>query len=137
VPLSYQYYYPEEFMSDPYAGNPFYELKKLEMKILSENRAVVTKARIERLRKLAKKCRRHNPDAEESICYHGALALIHEADGTLEQAIRHREQEIAKIRRLHELELLHPTGGFALQNYRKKDLKDRERRLKALRARKT
>ena len=122
---------------NPFSGNPFYELKKVEMKILSASGADINKRRIERLRTLAKQCRRRNPDAEESICYHGALALIHEADGSLEQAIKHREEEIAKIRRLHELELLNPTGGYALQNYGKKDLKDRERRLKALYARKT
>ena len=115
-------------------SNPFYELKKVEMEILSKRRA--NKARIERLRTLAKKCRQGNPDAEECICYQGALALIHEADGSLTQAIRHREQEIAKIRRLHELELLNPTGGYALKNYRKKDLNERERRLRALYERK-
>ncbi len=116
-------------------SNPFSELKELEIEILSKRH--VNKARIERLRTLAKKCRRGNPAAEESICYHGALALIHEADGSVTKAIRHREEEIAKICRLHELELEKPTGGDALQNYRRKDLKDRERRLKALYARKT
>src|SRR5687768_13374756 len=115
-------------------SNSFAELKELEMEILSKRR--VDKARIERLRTLAKKCRRGNPDAEECICYHGALALIHEADGSLMEAIRHREEEIAKIRRLHELELENPTGGYGIQNYRKRDLKDREQRLKALYARK-
>ena len=120
-------------MNNPFAGNPFYELKKVEMEVLSSSRAGINKRRIERLRTLAKRCRRGNPDAEEAICYHGALALIHEADGALKQAIKHREEEIAKIRRLHELE----TSRYALQNYGKKDLKDRERRLKALYARKT
>ena len=115
-------------------SNPFAELKELELQILSKRR--VNKASIEWLRALAKKCPRVNPDAEAGICYHGALALIYEADGSLTEAIRHRELEIAKIRRLHELELENPTGGYALQNYRKKDLKDRERRLKALYARK-
>ena len=122
---------------NPFSGNPFYELKKVEMKILSASGAKINRRRIERLRTLAKQCRRHNPDAEESVCYHGALALIHEAEGSFEQAIKHREEEIARIRRLHELELLNPTGGYALQNYGKKDLKDRERRLEALYARKT
>ena len=115
-------------------SNPFSELKELEMEILSKRR--VNKARIERLRTLAKKCRQGNPDAEECICYHGALALIHEADGSLTKAIRHREEEIAMIHRLHRLELLNSTGDYALQNYRKKDLKDRERRLKILYVRK-
>jgi hypothetical protein len=123
-------------MRSPFSDNPFYELQKVEMEILSRSGARMNKRRIERLRTLAKRCRRRNPDAEESICYHGALALIFEADGSLKKAIKHREEEIAKIRRLHELELLHPTGGYALQNYGKKDLKDRERRLKALYARK-
>jgi len=125
------------FMSNPFAGNPFAKLKELELKILSAGATRANKARIERLRALAKKCRRGNPDVEEAICYHGALALINEADGSIEKAIKHREQEIAKIRRLHELETINPTGGYALQNYRKKDLRDRERRLKALYARKT
>ena len=107
------------------------------MVILSRGDAEVSKRRIERLRILAKECRRRNPDAKEAICYHGALALIHEADGALKQATKQREVEIAKIRRLHELKLLNPTRGYALQNYRKKDLKDRERRLKALYARNT
>jgi hypothetical protein len=123
-------------MSNPFAGNPFAKLKELELKILSAGAARQNKARIERLRALAKQCRRGNPDAEEAICYHGALALIYEADGSLELAIKHREQEIAKIRRLHELEVLNPTG-YALQNYGKKDLRDRERRLKGLYARRT
>ena len=122
-----------DYMSYPFAGNPFYELKKVEMEILSRSGAGINKRRIERLRTLAKRCRRGNPDAEKAICYHGALALIHEADGALKQAIKHREEEIAKIHRLHELE----TSRYALQNYGKKDLKDRERRLKALYARKT
>src|SRR5690349_17631471 len=98
-------------------SNPFADLKELEFEILSKSR--FNKAKIERLRKLVKKCRRGNPDAEHSICYHGALALIHEADGSLTKAIRHREQEIAKIHRLYELELENPTGGRALKNYRK------------------
>jgi hypothetical protein len=115
-------------------SNPFADLKALEMVVLSARS--VNKARIEKLRTLAKKCGRGNPDAEECICYHGALALIYEADGSVTKAIEHREKEIAKIRRLHELELENPTGGYALQNYRKKDLKDRERRLKGLYARK-
>ena len=111
-------------------SNPFADLKELEQEILVKRR--VDKAKIEQLRTLVEKCRRSNPDAEECICYHGALALIHEADGSLTKAIRHREEEIAKIHRLYELELINPTGGYALQNYRKKDLKDREQRLKAL-----
>jgi hypothetical protein len=120
------------FMSNPFAGTPFAELSELELKILSTGAARANKARIERLRALAKKCRRGNPDAEMAICYHGALALIYEADASIEKAIKHREIEIAKIRRLHELEVINPTGGYALQNYRKKDLRDRERRLKRL-----
>jgi hypothetical protein len=123
--------------SNPFAGNPFYKLKQLELKILSAGAAKPTKAQIERLRALAKKCRRGNPDAEEAICYNGALALNYEADGSIEKAIRHREIEIAKIRRLHELEVLNPTGGYSLQKYWKEDLKDRERRLKSLYARRT
>src|SRR4051812_17978937 len=120
-------------MSNPFSGNPFYELKQLETKVFAARR--LNKARIERLRALAKRCRRGNPEAEESICYHGALAIIHEADGSIEKAIKHREKEIAKIRRLHNLELDQPTGGYAVRNYRTKDLKNRERRLKALYAR--
>jgi len=120
-------------MSNPFAGNPFAELKELELKILSAGAARGNKARIERLRALSKKCRRRNPDAEEAICYHGARALIHEADGSIKKAIKHREMEIAKIRRLHELA---PNDRYALQNYRKKDLRDRERRLKRLYVRK-
>src|SRR5438105_2565178 len=74
-----------DFMSSPFSGNPFYELKKVEMEILSRSGARTNKRRIERLRTLAKRCRRRNPDAEECICYHGALALIYEADGSLKK----------------------------------------------------
>src|SRR5438445_7549830 len=37
-----------------------------------------------------------------------------------------------KIRRIHEMELLNPTGLYVLQSYGKKDMTDSERRLKAL-----
>jgi hypothetical protein len=114
---------------------PWAKLKELEVEILSQGDAIV-ESRIKKLCTLVEQCRR-DPDADESICYHGALALIYQADGSLEQAIRHREEEIAKIRRLHELELQNPTGGYALQNYGEQDLEDRQRRLKALYARKS
>ena len=39
---------------NPFPGNPFYELKKVEMKILSASGAEINKRRIERLRTLAK-----------------------------------------------------------------------------------
>jgi hypothetical protein len=129
--------YVGAFMSNPFAGNPFAKLKELELKILAVRDVQASKARIERLRRLAGRCRRANPDAEEAVCYHGALALIYEADGRIEKAIKHREVEIAKIRRLHELAALNPNDRYALQTYRKKDLRDRERWLKRLYVRRT
>ena len=114
---------------------PWRKLKDLELEILSQSDAAVSKRRIKLLRSLVEECQ-GAPDAEASICYHGALALIYEAEGSLEQAIRHREEEIAKISRLHELELQNPTGAYGLQNYGEKDLEDRKRRLMALYARK-
>lgn len=113
---------------------PWSKLKAREIEILALPSVGADMKRIDSLRALIDDCR-HDPNAESSICYHGALALIYEADSEFEKAIRHREEEIAKIHHLHELELQNPTGGYALQNYGISDLADRERRLKDLYAR--
>ena len=64
------------------------------------------------------------PDAEEAICYHGASALVSEADGRFKDAVRHREIEIGKIVQLQE-EMRGEApdlAAFALQNYGPDDL---------------
>lgn len=79
---------------------------------------------ISRLRKLVAQCG-EDTDAVESICYHGSLALLFEFDQDWSSAVKHRELEIRKIRRLHKLEERNPTNGYATQNYQAEDLSER------------
>ena len=51
-------------------------------------------------------------------------SLISEAKGDLENAIRHREDEIRLIRRLHEISHNTPTQDFVLGQYGYQDLAD-------------
>lgn len=63
----------------------------------------------------------------ESAFTEECLSLAHEAEGDLEQAIRHREAEIALIRRLHQL-AQGPDAAHAdliLSQYSYADLRDR------------
>jgi hypothetical protein len=79
---------------------------------------------LSRLRELVTKCG-EDPDADASICYHGSLALLFEFDHDWANALTHRQLEIRRIRRLHELEEHSPSGGYATQNYRDEDLRER------------
>ena len=81
-------------------------------------------ATLSRLRKLVTECGQ-DADAEACICYHGSLALLFEFEENWDKAVKHRQVEILKIRRLYELEKENPTGGYATQNYQRKDLQER------------
>lgn len=74
------------------------------------------------------------PDVECAIYYHSAWALVHEFDGRLADAIRHRVAEIAKIRRLHTLVRRHPTSKWVLRGRGLRFLASRQRVLAQLRA---
>jgi hypothetical protein len=52
-------------------------------------------------------------------------SLIHEASGELPKAIKHREEEIRLIRRLHEISRGTPGEAFAIGQYDYSDLRDR------------
>jgi hypothetical protein len=86
---------------------------------------------IDPLRKLFDECK--NADgAEDSVCYHGAFALILEFDGDFHSAIEHRNIEIAKILELHELARVNPGGRPALKDYGEQELQYRYRILDEL-----
>lgn len=72
------------------------------------------------------------PDAEESICYHGALSLVYEFDGDFEKAISHRKIEIEMIEYLHDLAQRNPGDRVGLVNYGQDDLDFRQRILQEL-----
>jgi hypothetical protein len=74
-------------------------------------------------------------EADASICYHGSLALVFEFERDWPKALKHRELEIRKIRRLHKLEQQNPSGGYATQNYRDEDLDERLEILGQIRSR--
>lgn len=99
--------------------------QKAELAALRERlKAGMRPATIARLRKMAQQCAL-DAEAQEAICFHGSLALLSEHDGDWLGAVKHRKMEIAKIRRLHKLEELNPTDGWALQNYGTVDLEGR------------
>jgi hypothetical protein len=66
-----------------------------------------------------------DPDAEAVICYHGSLALLFEFVRDWPMALKHRQVEIRKIRRLHKRVEQNPSDAPALQNYRDEDLRQR------------
>ena len=101
---------------------PWHELKQSEMLALkSRAEGSLDADVIASMRALFEACRK-TPDANESICYHGALALILEFDGDLDAAIEHRKIEISKIRELHNLAEMNPGDRPALKNYEEQDL---------------
>ena len=104
---------------------PWRELKQTEMMLLKQrcNGGMPPRA-VLKLRRLFEQCR-EMIDADESICYHGALALLHEADGKTEEAMKHRVIEIRKIEYLHELASQNPGDRAALINYDVDDLRIR------------
>lgn len=77
---------------------------------------------------------RDEPDADNAICFHGASALVGEADGRLEDAVRHRETEIAMILKLYEAMRGEPasTVEYAFQGYGAEDLAIRQELLLAV-----
>lgn len=104
---------------------PWRNLKETEMEALRQRRnGSPLPGTLSRLRKLVTKCGQ-DADAEARICYHGSLALLFEYDRDWSNALKHRQLEIRKIRRLHELEQQNPTGGYATQNYEDKDFRER------------
>lgn len=101
---------------------PWHKLKQSEMLALeSRSEGSLDADIIASMRALFEACRKA-PDARESICYHGALALILEFDGDLDAAIEHRKIEISKIRELHDLAQMNPGVHPALKNYDEHDL---------------
>src|SRR6266498_5632548 len=104
---------------------PWHDLKKAELAALSERRSGrISQRTLPPLRKLVAECQQ-DPDADARICYHGSLALLFEADRDWSSALKHRQLEMRKIRRLYELERQNPTDGYATQNYQEKDLRER------------
>jgi hypothetical protein len=61
----------------------------------------------------------------ESIRTEECRSLIGEAKGDLAKAVKHRENEIRLIRRLHELASRGPGAEYALRRYGYDDLSDR------------
>jgi hypothetical protein len=51
--------------------------------------------------------------------------LVYEVEGNLLNAIKHRENEIRLIQRLHEISLHTPSKDFVLERYDYSDLSDR------------
>ena len=102
---------------------PWRKLKDLEIAILSQMQLGkrVRASDIEALRVLLNECAKAD-DCTSAICYHGAAAIIADADGNKGAAIRHREIEIQKIEELHREEVRNPTNGYATQNYGVEDL---------------
>ena len=102
--------------------SPWHELKQAELSAL-DSRATgsLCADSIALLQKLFEQCNR-DEEAAEGICYHGAVALIAEFEGDIETAIKHREIEITKIGRLHELARVNPGDRAALVNYTEVDL---------------
>src|SRR5580698_7857342 len=60
-------------------------------------------------------------------------ALLYEARGQLDEAIKHRENEIAAIRKLHDLSTGKPFESLVMNQYSQDDLNDRLSLLSILR----
>src|SRR5438128_2501380 len=94
---------------------PWRDLKETEMQVLRQRRrGPPLPSTLNRLRKLVTTCGR-DPDAEASICYHGSLALLFEFDRDWSSAVKHRQLEIRKIRRLYVLEQQNPSAVTPLR----------------------
>ena len=114
---------------------PWRDLKKTEMQALRQRRRGRSlPATVSLLRRLVAKCG-EDKEADASICYHGSLALVFESDRDWTRALKHRQLEIRKIRRLHKLEQQNPSGGYATQNYRDGDLNERLEILEQIKSR--
>ncbi len=114
---------------------PWRDLKQTEVQALRERRRCrLLPATLSRLRRLVARCA-EDTEADPSICYHGSLALLFEFAQDWPKALKHRQLEIRKIRRLHKLEQQNPSGGYATQNYRAEDLHERLEILEQLKSR--
>ena len=108
------------------------KLKRVELEAVStRDSGALDEEQVRLLRELLEQVET-SPDADEAICYHGAWALVHEHGGRLEDALRHRTIEIAKIERLHDLARQNPGDRAALSNYSIDDLRLRQRILRDL-----
>jgi hypothetical protein len=114
---------------------PWKRLKTLENKLtdLVVSEMPVEKKWVTQLSRVWTQCA-VAPDADEAICYHGCKALLAHFDGDPATAIKHRQIEARKIKRLYALEESNPTDGWALQDYQAEDIRKRELILKRLRA---
>ena len=85
---------------------PWRKMKDVEIAILTQMQfgKSVRASDIEKLRALFNECAKAD-DATSAICYHGAAALIADANGDKDIAVTHREIEIQKIEELHGEEL--------------------------------
>ena len=110
-------------------------LKQAELAGVSERRVgPLSSESVVSLRNLLESVR-DEPDADAAICFHGASALLSEAEGHLEDAVRHRETEIAKILQLHKEMRGKPADSvaFAIQGYGVSDLAIRRELLASVR----
>lgn len=106
---------------------PWHELKQAEVvaiDVRTTGLRSLTSDVIEPLRNLLNDCKTAT-DANDAICFHGALSLILEFDGELDSAIKHRKIEISKIRELHDLARINPGDRPALVNYERHELQRR------------
>lgn len=114
-------------------ATPWQKLKELETAAFSARRAgTLDRQMVSRLRR-AFRAIEALPDAACAIVYHSALALLHEFDGCMADAIRHRSIEVAKIRRLHASVRRHPGNKPALRGVGRRYLASRERALAQMR----
>jgi hypothetical protein len=110
-------------------------LKRAETKAMRERfQGQLTPKSVATLRALLQAVK-DEPDAEMAICYHGASALVCEAEGRLEDAARHREIEISKIAWLRASMKGEPPdlAAFALQHYGEAELLRRREWLASIR----
>lgn len=115
-------------------ATPWQKLKEAETAVLAARRGgSITKRLVTRLRNTLRSVQ-DLPDAEHAIVFHGAWSLIHEVDGNLVDAVRHRAVEVVKIRRLHASVRRNPASKWVLRDYGLRFLASRQRVLAQLRA---
>ena len=114
---------------------PWRDLKETEMQALRQRRrGRPLPATVSRLRKLVAQCGGEK-EADMARCYHGSLALVFEFERDWPKALKHRQLEIRKIRRLHKLAQQNPGDACATQNYRDEDLNERLEILEQIKSR--
>jgi hypothetical protein len=117
------------------------KLKELETSAFAARaEGAIDRLMVSRLRRMVSRLRRMLcaaavlPDAECAIVFHSAWALVHEFEGSLPNAIRHRAIEVAKIRRLHASVRRNPASKWVLRGCGLRFLASRHRVLAQLRA---